>query len=710
MIKKWMPVIALVAAMACDKGKHAETATEKGDTAKEAPARDTSELWAHAPKSAVFGVVVADGALARGFDIAAEGLRIASLVPKGQEFIAELRKEAKNEAPFDVFDRAGWAKAGLALDKGAAFFVDGKEEVVAIFPIGDRAAFRKLAEAKTETVDGREFDRLDKAYCLEKAGRYACAESVALVDEVLSKNGGPLTDKVKGLAKELRGDIELVAMLDKIPDAQSNLAEVAPVLKDIKTGVLSARLGDGQLVVRGFAEGTLGPLVATTLKDVPFEPSLRELGGGAVSAWTMRLPLAATGMTANMPASLPIAGIDVRKDVVDQLTGELAIYTLGSKSAPGFAIVAGIGMKDTTALAKALAQLCPMAANVPGLSLEATEGKCTGSFDPASTGDPQIAAILPGKVPLSIATTAKAVVLAVGGEPGKGHIKDSAFGAASKAMLSDPWSTVMWGRWSDPFAAEGGLIGKAMELAKSQAPEEDLSMLKVVRVVMSHLYESGMAFRIDDKGAHFVAEITTMGADPDEVYESYSKSVTAAIVAGSSSSAAIKDLAAKHPKSLVAKQVELMDSGAPSIAFGVGIGAAIAIPAFLKYVNKSKASEAQWALQRLADTARAYYVENGKLPASAPMTPAPGSCCQGGEKRCAPSAEAWSNPAWQAIGFSMPDPHYYSYELEVTGAGFTAKAVGDLDCDGELSTYTLTGTVKGSDIELGFINQDNPLE
>ncbi len=710
MMKTWMLVIALVAAMACDKGKHSGTTTDKGDTAKEAPARDTSDLWAHAPTSAVVGIVVADGTLQRGFDIAAEGVRIASLVPKGKEFVAELRKEAKTEAPFDVFDRAAYAKVGLALDKGAAIFVDANDEVVAIFPIGDRAAFRKLTEAKTETVDGREFDRLDKAYCLEQAGRYVCAESIALVDEALAKKGGPLTEKVKGLSKELRGDVEIVALLDKIPDAQRELTSVAPVLKDIKTGILSARLGDGQLVVRGFAEGSLGPLVATTLKDVPFEPGLRGLGGGAVSALSVRLPLAATGMTANMPSSLPIAGFDARKDLVDQLTGEFAVYTLGSKSSPGFAIVVGAGMKDTKALAKALAQLCPMAANVPGVSLQAGEGKCSGTFDPSATGDPQVAAILPGKVPVSITTTDKSVIVAVGGEPGKGHIKDSAFGSASKAMLAEPWNVVMWGRWSDPFAAQGGLMDKAMAIAKTEARAEDLDMLKVVRVVMSHLYESGYAFRIDDKGAHFAAEITTMGVDPDDVYESYSETITAAILADRPSAAAIKELAAKHPTSLIAKQVELMESGAPSIAFGVGIGAAIAIPAFMKYIKRSKSSEAQFALRNIAEGARAYYVEHGKLPASAPMTPAPGSCCQGENGSCAPSADAWNTPAWQAIGFSMPDKHYYSYELDVTGSGFTAKAVGDLDCNGVMSTFTLGGKVQGSDIEIGFVNQENPLE
>ena len=45
----------------------------------------------------------------------------------------------------------------------------------------------------------------------------------------------------------------------------------------------------------------------------------------------------------------------------------------------------------------------------------------------------------------------------------------------------------------------------------------------------------------------------------------------------------------------------------------------------------------------------------------------------------------------------MSDPHYYSYEYVSEGTGtsarFTARAVGDLDCDGVLSTFERVGAV-----------------
>ena len=45
----------------------------------------------------------------------------------------------------------------------------------------------------------------------------------------------------------------------------------------------------------------------------------------------------------------------------------------------------------------------------------------------------------------------------------------------------------------------------------------------------------------------------------------------------------------------------------------------------------------------------------------------------------------------------MDDPHYYRYEFISSGvstsAEFTARAQGDLDCDGIESTYEMYGTV-----------------
>ena len=133
----------------------------------------------------------------------------------------------------------------------------------------------------------------------------------------------------------------------------------------------------------------------------------------------------------------------------------------------------------------------------------------------------------------------------------------------------------------------------------------------------------------------------------------------------------------------------------------VGILAAIAIPSFMRYIQKAKTSEAREMLQKMYVQGRAYYLETfgshevggvpHQFPRSVAMTPATTCCNQRG--KCPPIASLWEEPTWIALHFSMDDPHYYRYEFVSGGTGlsatFTARAQGDLDCDGLESTYEM---------------------
>ncbi len=186
----------------------------------------------------------------------------------------------------------------------------------------------------------------------------------------------------------------------------------------------------------------------------------------------------------------------------------------------------------------------------------------------------------------------------------------------------------------------------------------------------------------------------------------------------------------------------------------IGVLAAVAIPAFTKYIAKSKTSEAKTFIKRIYDGARAYYLEphygTKTLSAAPPQFPRndeplgayPGvtgiggqqfvatgnaighfstSCCartpvpsSNLPEKCAPLSAMWrdadpSTPGsrgetWEALQFSVEDPAYYIYGYlrgnpSVTGQtgtfvdGFTASAGGDLDCDATKSQFALFGWV-----------------
>jgi type II secretory pathway pseudopilin PulG len=127
----------------------------------------------------------------------------------------------------------------------------------------------------------------------------------------------------------------------------------------------------------------------------------------------------------------------------------------------------------------------------------------------------------------------------------------------------------------------------------------------------------------------------------------------------------------------------------------LGIVAAIAIPSFMGYMDKGKRTEAELMLMQIERGAQRYAIEHDELPrGSAPPTPER-PCCDGPDHRCF-DLQSWETPAWQALDFSIDRPHRFQYSYESDGKTFTARAVGDLDCDGDAVTYELRGVIGAS--------------
>ena len=130
----------------------------------------------------------------------------------------------------------------------------------------------------------------------------------------------------------------------------------------------------------------------------------------------------------------------------------------------------------------------------------------------------------------------------------------------------------------------------------------------------------------------------------------------------------------------------------------VGILTAVAIPAFMDYMKRSKKTEAAVQLSRIRRSAKRAYEETGKYPAGAtPLMPSR-SCCDYPARRCPAIPERYAaDPVWAALDFEISEPtlFQYSYRGSPDGQSFIAKAIGDLDCDGIFITYELTGSASG---------------
>jgi type IV pilus assembly protein PilA len=140
----------------------------------------------------------------------------------------------------------------------------------------------------------------------------------------------------------------------------------------------------------------------------------------------------------------------------------------------------------------------------------------------------------------------------------------------------------------------------------------------------------------------------------------------------------------------------------------IGILAAVAIPAFMKYIRRSKTVEATMNVRKLFDSSVAYYEAehsntSGTILAKqfptniGPSPGAPNTCCANTGGKCAPLPGNFNADSWSALNFSVDDPFYYVYQYVSsnvdTSATFQAWAFGDLDCDGIYATYMRGGSV-----------------
>ena len=120
----------------------------------------------------------------------------------------------------------------------------------------------------------------------------------------------------------------------------------------------------------------------------------------------------------------------------------------------------------------------------------------------------------------------------------------------------------------------------------------------------------------------------------------------------------------------------------------IGILAAVAIPAFMDYMKKSKKTEASLQLNKIAKNSKVYYDTQasfvqgtaGTLPATAMTT------------NCKfPKVATWAaDTVWAALDFQIDEDNLFMYDYAGTAVKTAqALATGDLDCDGTFITYTL---------------------
>ncbi|MCC7535898.1 MAG: hypothetical protein IT379_06785 [Deltaproteobacteria bacterium] len=138
----------------------------------------------------------------------------------------------------------------------------------------------------------------------------------------------------------------------------------------------------------------------------------------------------------------------------------------------------------------------------------------------------------------------------------------------------------------------------------------------------------------------------------------------------------------------------------------VGVVLAVGVPTFLRAFRRSRSSEAVEMLGALAHAAESYYEKRWRrlgerrvsrcLPPAAGPTPETPTVDRVEVDFSAASVEG--HETWEALGFDPRGGTRFSYKFEPVASGcdvvpqpsqhlYRARAYGDLDGDGELSTF-----------------------
>jgi type II secretory pathway pseudopilin PulG len=635
-MRRYWVVVAAIAVVGCKKDKAASPPPAPAKTPLSTAEQDA--LWKLAPDGTQVGIVISSRAITT---VEAGWLAAKQAAATAPEL-------AKNLAKLDakLIERFGSANVkladvGLAPGKGAALFkLDGNDEIV-IVPVADRDKFL----AVTKGTKGTDSDTIDDHTCKTVKGVYACAKPAALLDKL---GGAPSVDRMKLLGA--RGDVEIAGTVPRSADPSGPATDV--------TFAIAVQLERGTLTARGAVKG-VPEMVTRQLRSSGKPPIDGSKAAGFVVANVT--PLIANFPVPPLPLPGGITATDLAATIRDPITMTL---TPG-----GFIAQMRVPLSDPAPMQKLVDQ-CETLPPLQMFGAKLVNGACHVSIPMVQT---EVQAKLDGKELRIDSKTGTAAATTVAPTP------------IARELLDGEWAFAMFGRGT--MLAENPLGSLPMPMPADQMPEEAVIGLRM----MMSLNELALGVRADGDTVRGLLHFRTWWSNPDDVIAKLAVIDPRDAVQGKAAATA-KQIAAAHPQSPFAADYKAGLGGMMAPAAAIGVLAAVAIPAFMDYMKKSKKTEASLMLNVIAKSVKMSATVDGALPKGrAPLSPA-ASCCKSPDRKCN-APDAWKHPVWQAIDFSLDEPHLFRYSYESDGKTFTARAVGDLDCDDNEITYVLTGTI-----------------
>lgn len=671
------------------------------------PIAATDNIWAMAPAGTKIGIVIGPKTGSIALAAIEELKRSLSAHPSGAKLLKMMADDMPEDMPENVLSREFHQQIGVDLDLPVGVFASGpddRDQIVFILPVADPDKFVEFAEGKRAAEDGA--DVIGDRRCRQIAGHYACASTV----QALKHIGADLSLKksVAGLARHLRGHIEVYFDTSVLDRDNTKLEQVLSGLSSMH-GAL--RLERGGFAANWQVVGTPNHAIAKAATQVETTLAKRVANKKTAGFWRLSVPIKAIvppDAASAMAEGARRVNIDAKADILDNVTGEVIMYALAQR---GLGLVLEVGARDGRRLQRIIDFTCGLAQmQLPPqvkefASVEKSGDRCKVKVDPSKMGD-----LLPPNLPFSgpivaeMYTTDISLAISLNAESSY-RSNPVAANQPGRDLLTGSWNLAMWGYGSFAGMFESKLFEEMRNLDSMDPEERETAAFAMW--MLGHLSEMGMGVGMRSDGVHLTFRVGTQWANDDAVLRDFQKLLSETAAGDSSASGKLKALADKSPESPLGRSMRAGTGSGPVVAVSlIGVSTAVAIPAFMKYIARSKSSEANMNVRNMFNGARMYIATGGAVgdslappknqapPVSVGPTPELGTCCADGGK-CQPDATWWQHPTWQQLNFSVNDSHSYSYQYEVDGTGqnFTVRAIGDLDCDGVYGTFAMYGSV-----------------
>ena len=156
--------------------------------------------------------------------------------------------------------------------------------------------------------------------------------------------------------------------------------------------------------------------------------------------------------------------------------------------------------------------------------------------------------------------------------------------------------------------------------------------------------------------------------------------------------------------------VLLLVLGLPALA----IVATVGVYAVRKSLVAAKTTEARTLVTGIAEHAKSAYDTDGRLCPSA-SRPIPERMSEITRGRYLSTMDEWQRDASAHAGFAclgvyLDQPQHFQYNYVASTTGFVVTARGDMDADGEYSTFEIEGTIEPGGVQLSPIKESAPGE